>query len=141
MLEVIILVIGLRWIKGRKGFNRGHDRLVKKVFSTELILNVTRDRRLIVVVVEDHRSVLGPDIVPLLVEGGWIMSGEENFHQLLIGYDFRIKTDLKNFGITSVAPADFLVRGVRLLPAGIANGHVGHAAELLEKCLAAPKTA
>lgn len=65
--------------------------------------DLLRDALLLFIVIEDARSVLGPDIWALLVLGGRIMDAVEELDQLSVGHLMGIKHYLQSFCVCSRA--------------------------------------
>ena len=138
---IVVLMVLFRRVEGYQRLNNGDDRLVKQVFSFQLIAYHLGDVSLVVVVGKDDRTILFADIVSLLVERGWVMGSKKDFDKLLIGNNLWIKAYLKNFGVAGLPTADFLVGGMWFLTSGISDNNFLDADELLKKSLPTPEAA
>src|SRR3546814_2825880 len=61
---------------------------------------------------EDGGAILGADVVPLAIELGGVVSGEEDGEDVVIGDDIGIEGQPHGFGVAGVAAADLLVAGI-----------------------------
>src|SRR3546814_18157337 len=61
---------------------------------------------------EDGGAILGADVVPLAIELGGVVSGEEDGEDVVIGDDIGIEGQQHGFGVAGVAAANLLVAGI-----------------------------
>src|SRR5215207_3373614 len=62
--------------------------------------------------IEDHRTILRPDVRPLPVDLGRIVSNsKENVEKLNIGYRLRVETDLDRLRMPRISRSDFRIAG------------------------------
>jgi len=78
IVREIIPVIVLRGVEISHGADLRHDRAFPQL--GRLIPHPFRSLLLFGAVIEDHRSVLSADIIPLAVQGGGIVDAEEYLH-------------------------------------------------------------
>src|SRR5437764_14471812 len=86
--------LGHYWIAevGRRQFLRGFGSLLLRI-----------------IVIKNHRAVLGAVIGALAVESRRVVSGPKDFQQLIVGNDRRIVLDLNYLRMTSQAGAKLRV--------------------------------
>mmetsp|Transcript_68405 Transcript_68405/g.154729 ORF Transcript_68405/g.154729 Transcript_68405/m.154729 type:complete len:277 (+) Transcript_68405:34-864(+) len=102
----------------------------------QLRLDLGGDPALLLVVHEDHRGVLRPRVVPLLVQGGRVVEHEEEADQVLVQRTAasplpRIgQVQVQHLDVARLAAANLAVRRVGLLPAHEADSGARHNAAL-----------
>src|SRR5215471_13194515 len=100
MLVVIILVIGLGFVKFLERNNLGDDR-PRPVFL-RVGFGFFGGGFLRVVAVENNRTVLRSDVVVLAIQRRGIVRFPEKFEQLAVGKFLRIEFDLDDLGVPGV---------------------------------------
>src|SRR5215470_1037683 len=88
---------------------------------------------------EDRRTVLAAEVPALAVAGGWVVDSPERLQQLGVTDPRRVEPHLDRLGVAGAAPADPPVRGVRDVPAGVADSGLHYPLNLAESRLHAPK--
>ena len=108
LLEILLVVI-LCPVKGSEGFDLCNDWRVPDSRSFDFSDDLLSDCLLFIVVVEDHRAVLGSNISTLAVWSSWVVDCEEDLQDLLEGNYLGVKSDLDHFGMSRPPTADLLV--------------------------------
>src|SRR3984957_13633848 len=98
---------------------------------------VLGDPSLLVIDVEDGRSIAHAHVVPLAVEGRRVMDLEEELEDLSVRGALGVKGDLDRLGVGAVVS----IGGVRHVAAGITDPGREHARALADQVLHPPKTA
>src|SRR5690625_3458628 len=120
---VVFLVLRLGLVELGSWYDLGHDRLVGIEVPDPAIDHLSRDRLLLLVVVEDRGAILWPDIGALPVEGRRVVDREEDIEQLPVGGPGRIVLESCRLGVSRRPRRDILVARVREVSTGIARGH------------------
>jgi hypothetical protein len=89
---------------------------------------------------EDHRPVLGPDVVALAIESGGVMDLEKDLQQLLERDNVRIEFQLDDLGVACLAAANLLVAGIDEIAAGVPRENRKDTGRMLEDRFQAPET-
>src|SRR3989304_1930256 len=89
--------------------------------------------------VENHGSILRPDVVALAVERRRGVNGEEDLQDVLERDDVRVERDLEALRMVRGARADLLIRRVFHVPARVTDDDLLDTAQLLEDRLVAPE--
>src|SRR5690606_7006338 len=101
--------------------------------------NDLRCRFLLVGLIEDGRSILRADIIPLPVACRRIVSVEKYSQKLFGAYLRGIEHDAHNLGVAGLSSDHVLVRRILQMSAREAGLNRFHAAEGLEDCFDAPE--
>src|SRR6266540_3130411 len=136
----VALVVVLSAPEVLRGRDLGHDRAAVAPALLKSLLRLLRRLLLLRAVDEDDRTVLCPDVGPLLVERGGIVVLPEDVEKPIVRDARRIELHLDAFGVSGPAGADVLVRRVREGAARIADRRVDHARYLAERRLDPPET-
>ena len=86
-------------------------------------------------VIEDHRTILGPDIFTLAVRRSGIVSAEKHLHQLFITDHGRVERDAHHLRVAGGIRAHLLVGRIRYMSAGIAGLSADYAFEAAKDSL------
>src|SRR3989304_8735808 len=89
--------------------------------------------------VENHGSILRPDVVALAVERRRVVNGEEDLQDVLEREDVRVERDLEALRMVRGARADLLIRRVFHVPARVTDDDLLDTAQLLEDRLGGPE--
>src|SRR3972149_7387788 len=89
--------------------------------------------------VENHGSILRPDVVALAVERRRVVNGEEDLQEFLERDDVRVERDLEALRMVRGARADLLIRRVFHVPARVTDDDLLDTAQLLEDRLGGPE--
>jgi hypothetical protein len=136
----ILLVIFFRAIKGRGGFDLGHDRTAETSAFFECREFGFGRGFLFRRVVKNHGAILRTDIRPLAIASRRIVVTPEDIKERVIGDFRRIKSDLNDFGMAGFVATNILVGRIFRLSSSIAGDGVFHSAGLSKDCLDPPET-
>ena len=88
---------------------------------------------------EDDGPILGPYVVPLAVERRWVVDGEEDGEQVVVGEYRRVESDLDNLCVARVPFTDLLVARIEDLASAVTGDDAGDAAQIRKDGFRAPK--
>ena len=88
---------------------------------------------------EDRRTILSPDVVALAIELRRVVNREEDVEQIVIAQLVIVEGDPDRLGVAGIAAADLLVGGIFGASAGVAAFDLLHAHDVEENRLGAPK--
>ncbi|MPN07893.1 hypothetical protein SDC9_155165 [bioreactor metagenome] len=100
-----------------------------------------RSVQLLVATDEDHRTVLGADVISLTIERRRVVDDEKDFQQIAITQDSGIELDAHNLGMPGTAFANLTIGRMLDMTTRIAGRYRMHAFDLTEYRLQAPETA
>ncbi len=90
---------------------------------------------LFIVVIEDHRTIMRPDVGPLPVELGWIVAVPEDFEKIFVGDSGRVVFDLHDLGMAGAVGANIFVRRFVEMAARIADRRGNHSGDATNRQL------
>jgi len=90
--------------------------------------------------IEDDGPILRARIVPLPIQRGRIMDGEEDLEQIGEADLRRIEGDADDLHVTGVAGADLPIGGIRSASTHVAGFDRGHALQAIEDRFQTPET-
>src|SRR5579864_4318291 len=137
----VILVIVFSEIERRGGAKLGHDGIVPYLGSIQLANDLLGGRALLVTVVKNDGAVLCAHVVALPVSRGWIVNREENFQDIPVRRDARIKGHPHHFYVSGNAAAHVAICRIRRFAAHISGLDREDTLHLNEDGLQAPETA
>jgi len=133
----VIMMIGFSRVKLIQFGNFGDDGLGKSGLGR--VPGTLGRFHLVVIGAENNGSVLGPDIVALLVQGGWIMEFPKPVEDIFIRNYLRVVLHFHYLGMSGRSRADLLVGGIRFHSSRIARLNRQDALNPLVKRLQAPE--
>lgn len=141
VLTRVILMVWLGWVERGQGF-KGSDNGPGEDFTLVELCDVRLgDVFLLIVGVENSRTVLRADIGALAIELCRVMShGEKDFKQFPEADDLGIVGDLNGFGVLGFSGADGLVVGVVLVSPCVSGNDIRDPGNLFKDGFGAPKT-
>src|SRR2546425_11615835 len=122
IVTIIILMVIFSLVKRGKGANLRDNRSRPEPGRLGVLLGFFRHGSLLLAVIQNHRTVLCPDIIALSVQGGWIVRTPEDVEDVCKRNDGWIKGNLHDFCVPGDAIAYLIIRGIFYRPTGIA-GH------------------
>src|SRR5437868_4228540 len=99
------------------------------------------DLFLVLILIENNRSILRSVVGSLRIQRSWIMGGPENFQDFIVADDRWIESNLDDFRVARRASADFLVGRVGDGTAGVTGNDGFYAVDALEDGFRTPKAA
>src|SRR5690606_7109943 len=141
ILRQVLLVLVLGVVEGRRGeADVGADRAVPGVAQPRLVGVAAgqRQRVLVGVVAEDHRTVLGAHVVALAHALGRVVVLPEGLEQGLERHGGRLVDHQHHLGMAGLPGAHLAIGRVRSFAAGVTRGGGHHARERPELALHAP---
>src|ERR1700733_5722987 len=134
-LEVVLMIVFGDPERTRRRYLCDNRRAVD-LRSIELRDQLLRDLFLIVIEIENGRTIGGADIVALAVSRGGIVDLEKELQQLAIRKFLRIKDDLDALGMRPMVA----IGGIGDIAAGITDRYRNHSRKLADQLLHTPKT-
>ena len=116
--EVLMFVLG--WPEFFEWFYFGNDWIVPD-FGRESAGNFIGNLFLLLVVVENYRSVFAAKISAVLVKSCWIMRVVKNFQNVFVADNLRIKSDLNALGMAGVLRMHLGVAGILTSTSAVAR--------------------
>src|SRR5262249_9785110 len=95
---------------------------------------------LLLIMVEDHRAILGAEIVALLVWRGRIVRLPKNFQQVCIADLGRIILNLNHWGVPGITATNLPVGRIFDVATGVARFDAHYAYETLKHSFSTPET-
>lgn len=131
----------LGWVERGQGFKGGDNGSGEDFALVELYDIRLGDLFLLIIGVENGRTVLRSDIGALTIELCRVMShGEKDFKQFSEADDLGIVSNLNGFGVLGFSGADGLVVGVVLVSTCVSGNDIRDPGDLFKDGFGAPKT-
>ena len=140
VLRQILLMIFLRAIEGRRGFDLGHDWTTKTFALFELGQLSFSSGFLFRRVIENNRPVLRANIGSLTIARGRIVVAPKDVKQLSVGNLRRIKDHFDYFRMARFIATNIFIGRIFCSSASIAHGGIFYSLDLPKGRFDAPKT-
>ncbi len=137
----IILMHGFSFVERGYRRNLGHDGIRPHLLGLQLCDVRARNRILLVIMRENHRTVLRAFVITLPVERGGVMDHEKYVEQVAERDLGWIEGDLHNLGVAGDTGAHLFIRRVGACAAGIAGDNGVHTAQLAVNRVETPEAA
>jgi len=141
ILDGVVLVVVLAGVEGVQGDDLGDDGAWEDMCGIELANVGCGDFLLLIVGIENCRTIAGANVSALAVELRRIMhDGKEDAQQRSVGDLCWVEDDLDGLGVAGAFRTHCPVVGGFSRPAGVANGSLQYALDALKDGLDAPET-
>src|SRR5207245_4975266 len=135
-LQIILMIVLGRPELGRRDDLR-HDRFLP--LRLPLRFGALGGLPLLLIVVEDRRTVLRSAVVSLLIQRRRIVKPKEVIEDLIVADLRRIEFDLQRFGMAGASGLHVFVSRLRQCAAGVAHRGVDHTGKLANQLLDTPE--
>src|SRR5829696_345596 len=141
VVPVVLLVVVLGHVVGVERRHLGDDGVVPDALRLEIRDHLFGDAPLVLVVVEDRRPVLRPDVRALPVQRRGVVDGEVDLQDLPERDDLGVESHLDDLGVAGGPGADLAVRRIGDLSARVAGLDLLYAPQLVIDRLQTPEAA
>src|SRR5438128_2570460 len=127
IVTIVVLVVVFGLVESGQGRDLGNNGTRPESRSIGVALGFFCDDSLLLVVIENHRTILRADIIALSVQRGGIVGTPEHVEHLCKRNKLRIKRDLHDFRVPRRAIAYLIIRWVLDCTTSIAGTDAMHA--------------
>jgi len=132
-------VVFFGWVKGHSSHKFGNYGLLIYHVCRELGNDFFSNDALLVVLIEDYRSILSAEISALSVELGRIVHAKKVAQELVIAYLGGVELDTERFGMVGGTTADLLVIRIWGCASAVPHGSREYARQTAEILFSTPE--